>query len=141
MRESAVVVGAEATAVGDAVVRQGAMLAQAMGASLHVITPTEDLLRAARAVSDRNVRIQIHKAEGDLETAVADIAERVDADAVVVDRASSNPLGRALAALRWRLAPRVPRTVRVIPARCPQVVDLDALVDGPDSVDWVVAGP
>jgi nucleotide-binding universal stress UspA family protein len=117
MAETAVVVGTDGSPIGDALVRRGLVLAKASGSRLHVVAPESVLAGAMRIVVVRDVDFEAHEAHGQLNAAVWEVAERVDADLIVVDRAVRNPLHRALRWLHRRLAPNAWIPVELIDRR------------------------
>ena len=114
MRERIVVVGTDGTAVGNAVVRQGAVVAQSIGASLHVVVAEPHRDRAAEILSGWQMPVRLHDAEGDLDESVWAAAARLEANWIVIDRSGSGRLGRLLSGARWRVWPGTPRSVQVI---------------------------
>lgn len=109
-----VVVAADGTPIGGAVVRQGAVLAASMGASLHVVAPAGDLDRAARAAGEWGLRVELHNAGDDLMASAWAVAQRVAADRIVIDRPPRGGFRRRLSSVRWRISPMTPRAVTVI---------------------------
>ncbi len=117
MKETAIVVGVDGSRSGDAVVRQSALLAAASGAWLHIVAPAGALERLVRSVFDTGVRIEAHKAAGDLAAMVWQVAKQVEAETIVLERPARTPLQRALRAVHRRLAPDAYAPVELIDTR------------------------
>jgi hypothetical protein len=117
MGDTAIVVGADGSEVSDAVVRQSAVLAAALGASLHIVAPGAALERAARSALDCDVRIESHKAVHDLRATLWEVARQTDAELIVIERPPRGRIRGALRALRRRVFPDVYTPVDVIDAR------------------------
>ena len=113
MAETAVVVGSDGGSIGAAVVRHGAVLAVASGSRLHIVASAEALGAAITSV-EQDVEVAGHVAAGDLSAAVWEVAERVHADLIVIDRATRNPARRALRSLRRWLLPNARAPVELI---------------------------
>jgi K+-sensing histidine kinase KdpD len=109
-----VVVAADGTPIGGAVVRQAAVLASSMGASLHVVAAASEWDRARQVAWEWGLRVELHNAGDDLMASVWAVAERVEADRIVIDRARRGGFRRWLSSVRWRISPMTPRPVTVI---------------------------
>ena len=117
MRETAIVVGADGSASGAALVRQSAVLAASSGAALHIVAPGGALEKVARSVIDSGVRIEAHKAVCDIRAAALKVAKEVDAELIVIERPARSRLRRALRAAHRRLVPHACVHAELIEAR------------------------
>lgn len=118
---SRIVVGTDGSERAGIAVAHAATLARTWNASLHLVVatklagPTEGLDDQAATVRDMGVEVEAHEAVGNPVSVILDVAQRVDADLIVVGNRGMVGSRRLLGSVPNTLAHHARCAVMIVP--------------------------